>query len=103
MQAEKSARMEAEARCAAALEALRQAGGPNSRAASQVAGSALPVKLAEKAQESIAEARGLVASMCTLLEGKLTCEQRATMISQPALSISALTALYSASTMMYGT
>lgn len=64
--------MEAEARCAAALEALRQAGGPNSRAASQVAGSALSVGLAEKARESIAEARSLVASMCTLLEGKLS-------------------------------
>lgn len=81
--------MEAEARCAAALEALRQAGGPNSRAASQVAGSALPVKFAENMRESIAEARGLVASMCTLLEGKLTYEHPATMISQPALSISA--------------
>jgi hypothetical protein len=81
--------MEAEARCAAALEALRQAGGPDSRAASRVAESALPVGFAEKARESIAEARSLVASMCTLLEGKLSCEHSAAMISRPALNISA--------------
>ncbi len=72
MQAEKSARMEAEARCAAALEALRQTGGRDGRAAYQLKGSAVPVEFAKKARESITEASGLVASMCTLFEGKLT-------------------------------
>lgn len=70
-QAEKSARVEAETRCAAALEALRQVGGHPSLAAPCAADSArLPDGVIRRARESITAACGLMAFFCTILEGK---------------------------------
>ena len=75
MQAEKSARVEAEARCAAALEALRHVGSSRSKLSASAAPRQLPqaqaVSIIDRAREGITAARSLVASVCTILEGQL--------------------------------
>lgn len=70
LQAEKSARMEAEARCAAALEALRRAGHPQSMPLLPPAPRQLPGSVIDRAREGITAACSLVASVSGILEGR---------------------------------
>ncbi|CAK0787001.1 hypothetical protein CVIRNUC_010217 [Coccomyxa viridis] len=67
-QAEKSARMEAEARCAAALAALRQARGLPGRAGAQAAEKGAPQGALEMARDGLTAARDLATSLCTILD-----------------------------------
>ena len=69
-QAERSARLEAEARCAAALEALRRAGHPHSQPPGLPTPMQLPRSATDRATESITAARSLVASVCNILDGQ---------------------------------
>ena len=69
-QAEKSARLEAEARCAAALEALRRAGHPEGAPLTLPMPRQLPKSVTDRAREGVTAARSLVASVCTILEGQ---------------------------------
>ena len=62
--------MEAEARCAAALAALRQARGQPDRAVVQAAGRGVPKGALEMAREGLSAARDLATSLCTILDGK---------------------------------
>ena len=70
LQAEKSARLEAEARCAAALETLRRAGHPHSMPLLPPAHRQLPEDVIERAREGITAACSLVASVSSVLEGQ---------------------------------
>ena len=62
--------MEAEARCAAALAALRQARGQPGKADAQAADREVPKGALEMAREGLTAARGLAASLCTILDGE---------------------------------
>lgn len=69
-QAEKSARLEAEARCAAALEALRRGGHPHSMPLPPPAPRQLPGSVIDRAREGITAACSLVASVSSVFEGQ---------------------------------
>ena len=62
--------MEAEARCAAALAALRQAQGLPGRAGTQAPQRGAPHGALEMAREGLTAARDLATSLCTILDGK---------------------------------
>ena len=62
--------MEAEARCAAALAALRQARGLPGRADAQAVEKGAPQGALEMAREGLTAARDLATSLCTILDGE---------------------------------
>ena len=62
--------MEAEARRAAALAALRQARGLPGRAGAQAAEKGAPQGALEMARDGLTAARDLATSLCTILDGE---------------------------------
>ena len=69
-QAEKSARLEAAARCAAAMEALRRVGHPHSMPLLPPPPRQLPESVIDRARDGITAACSLVASVSSVLEGQ---------------------------------